>query len=118
LPCHLTHLLLLLAVKCRLLQQLAPVYQLLQTYPCLCLQVSRAFGDAQFKPFGSSAAPDVTAFSISSRDLFMLCACDGFWGGSVNSTGHHSNHCSTAQQNKAQHCMRPTDPMHGLSHIA
>ncbi|KAF6261322.1 phosphatase 2C-like domain-containing protein [Scenedesmus sp. NREL 46B-D3] len=44
------------------------------------IQVSRAFGDAQFKPFGSSAVPDVTAFSISSKDKFMLCACDGFWG--------------------------------------
>uniref|UniRef100_A0A383VFM2 PPM-type phosphatase domain-containing protein n=1 Tax=Tetradesmus obliquus TaxID=3088 RepID=A0A383VFM2_TETOB len=44
------------------------------------VQVSRAFGDAQFKPFGSSAVPDVTAFSISSRDCFMLCGCDGFWG--------------------------------------
>eukprot|EP00775_Hariotina_reticulata_P006492 gene6492-6719_t len=44
------------------------------------IQVSRAFGDAQFKPFGSSASPDVTAFSITGRDHFMLCACDGFWG--------------------------------------
>lgn len=48
------------------------------------MQVSRAFGDAQFKPFGSSAVPDVTAFSISSKDKFMLCACDGFWGVSTH----------------------------------
>lgn len=44
------------------------------------MQVSRAFGDAQFKPFGSSASPDVTAFNICERDRFMVCACDGFWG--------------------------------------
>lgn len=76
--------------KSALLQQLAPAMQrpiqaaktapLLKPSLCRCMQVSRAFGDAQFKPFGSSAVPDVTAFSISSRDCFMLCGCDGFWG--------------------------------------
>jgi serine/threonine protein phosphatase PrpC len=41
--------------------------------------VSRSFGDVQFKGAGSSASPDVTAFSVTARERFLLCACDGFW---------------------------------------
>lgn len=41
--------------------------------------MSRSFGDVQFKSSGCSATPDVTAFSVSPRERFLLCACDGFW---------------------------------------
>jgi integrin-linked kinase-associated serine/threonine phosphatase 2C len=44
------------------------------------IQVSRSFGDAQFKGAGASAVPDVRAFSAGSRERFLLVACDGFWG--------------------------------------
>ncbi|GBG74145.1 hypothetical protein CBR_g17858 [Chara braunii] len=44
------------------------------------LEVSRAFGDRQFKKVGVSAAPDVHAFKITERERFMVLGCDGFWG--------------------------------------
>ncbi|KAI8475948.1 MAG: phosphatase 2C-like domain-containing protein [Monoraphidium minutum] len=55
------------------------------------IQVSRSFGDAQFKRRGATAAPDMQArpcrgraragvFTLTPRDLFLLLACDGFWG--------------------------------------
>lgn len=43
------------------------------------MQVSRSFGDAQFKGSGCSAVPAVTAFSVGQREVFLLCGCDGFW---------------------------------------
>ncbi|EFJ51267.1 hypothetical protein VOLCADRAFT_42867, partial [Volvox carteri f. nagariensis] len=44
------------------------------------IQVARSFGDAAFKKMGCSGTPDVTAFQLTSRDLFLLLGCDGFWG--------------------------------------
>lgn len=44
------------------------------------IEVSRALGDRQFKRAGMSAVPDIQAFSLTSRDRFLLLACDGFWG--------------------------------------
>eukprot|EP00877_Chromochloris_zofingiensis_P010412 jgi/Chrzof1/5624/Cz16g09110.t1 len=44
------------------------------------IQISRSFGDAQFKRSGASVVPDIQAFTITDRDSFMLVACDGFWG--------------------------------------
>lgn len=43
------------------------------------IEVSRSFGDIQYKRFGMSAAPDIQVFNISPQDRFLLCACDGFW---------------------------------------
>lgn len=44
------------------------------------LEVSRAFGDPDFKSKGLSCVPDVTAFSIlPQQDRFLLLACDGFF---------------------------------------
>jgi serine/threonine protein phosphatase PrpC len=45
----------------------------------MCLQVSRSFGDAQFKPSGCSAVPAVTAFEVGPREAFLLLGCDGLW---------------------------------------
>ncbi|KAL4440518.1 hypothetical protein ABPG75_003519 [Micractinium tetrahymenae] len=44
------------------------------------IEVSRAFGDRQFKRSGMSAAPDIQAFQLGPREAFLLLACDGFWG--------------------------------------
>ncbi|CAI5459775.1 unnamed protein product [Closterium sp. Yama58-4] len=44
------------------------------------LEVSRAFGDRQFKKAGVSCAPDISVFHLSPRDCFLLLACDGLWG--------------------------------------
>eukprot|EP00873_Tetraselmis_striata_P005819 jgi/Tetstr1/426083/TSEL_016414.t1 len=44
------------------------------------LEVSRSFGDMAFKSQGASSVPNVTSFELSSRDEFVLLACDGFWG--------------------------------------
>ncbi|EFN54009.1 hypothetical protein CHLNCDRAFT_25388 [Chlorella variabilis] len=44
------------------------------------IEVSRAFGDRPFKRQGMTAVPDIQAFQLSSRDAFLLLACDGFWG--------------------------------------
>lgn len=46
---------------------------------CVRLQVSRSFGDAQFKGSGCSAVPAVTAFTVGPREAFLLAGCDGFW---------------------------------------
>ncbi len=44
------------------------------------LEVSRAFGDAEFKYKGLSCVPDITAFTIiPGRDRFLLLACDGYF---------------------------------------
>lgn len=44
------------------------------------LEVSRAFGDRQFKKVGVSAVPDVSTFEISEREHFLILGCDGLWG--------------------------------------
>ncbi|XP_022850048.1 probable protein phosphatase 2C 8 isoform X2 [Olea europaea var. sylvestris] len=44
------------------------------------LEVSRAFGDRQFKKVGVVATPDVHSFDLTQRDHFMILGCDGLWG--------------------------------------
>ncbi|CAH9061180.1 unnamed protein product [Cuscuta epithymum] len=44
------------------------------------LEVSRAFGDRQFKKVGVVATPDIHSFDLSERDHFMILGCDGLWG--------------------------------------
>ncbi|KAF3785386.1 putative protein phosphatase 2C 8 [Nymphaea thermarum] len=44
------------------------------------LEVSRAFGDRQFKKVGVSAVPDVHSFDITEKEQFMVLGCDGLWG--------------------------------------
>ncbi|GER32397.1 protein phosphatase 2C family protein [Striga asiatica] len=44
------------------------------------LEVSRAFGDRQFKKVGVIATPDVHSFDLTERDQFIILACDGLWG--------------------------------------
>lgn len=56
-----------------------PVYYRVAAPFSWSLQVSRSFGDAQFKGSGCSAVPAVTAFSVGQREVFLLCGCDGFW---------------------------------------
>ncbi|WZZ57927.1 hypothetical protein YC2023_058034 [Brassica napus] len=43
------------------------------------LEVSRAFGDRQFKKFGVIATPDIHAFELTERENFMILGCDGLW---------------------------------------
>lgn len=43
------------------------------------IEVSRSFGDVQFKKVGMSAIPNIQIFNITSQDKFLLCGCDGFW---------------------------------------
>ncbi|KAL1224053.1 putative protein phosphatase 2C 8 [Cardamine amara subsp. amara] len=43
------------------------------------LEVSRAFGDRQFKKFGVTSTPDIHAFELTERDNFMILGCDGLW---------------------------------------
>lgn len=61
---------------------MSPVGFVLSCHDCM-VQISRSFGDAQFKRSGASVVPDIQAFTITDRDSFMLVACDGFWGVSV-----------------------------------
>ncbi|XP_047339206.1 probable protein phosphatase 2C 8 [Impatiens glandulifera] len=44
------------------------------------LDVSRAFGDRQFKKVGVIATPDIHIFDITERDRFIILGCDGLWG--------------------------------------
>ncbi|KAJ8536061.1 hypothetical protein K7X08_034462 [Anisodus acutangulus] len=44
------------------------------------LEVSRAFGDRQFKKVGVIATPDVHSFELTERDHFIILGCDGLWG--------------------------------------
>ncbi|KAL8132634.1 putative protein phosphatase 2C 8 [Apium graveolens] len=44
------------------------------------LEVSRAFGDRQFKKVGVVATPDIHSFSLTERDKFIILGCDGLWG--------------------------------------
>lgn len=43
------------------------------------LEVSRAFGDRQFKKYGVIATPDIHAFELTEREDFMILGCDGLW---------------------------------------
>ncbi|KAF5201481.1 Serine/threonine protein phosphatase [Thalictrum thalictroides] len=44
------------------------------------LEVSRAFGDRQFKKVGVCATPDVHSFDLTKREHFIILGCDGLWG--------------------------------------
>ncbi|XP_058180543.1 probable protein phosphatase 2C 8 isoform X2 [Rhododendron vialii] len=44
------------------------------------LEVSRAFGDRQFKKVGVIATPDIHSFNLTERDHFIILGCDGLWG--------------------------------------
>ncbi|XP_073143775.1 probable protein phosphatase 2C 8 isoform X3 [Henckelia pumila] len=44
------------------------------------LEVSRAFGDRNFKKVGVVATPDVHSFTLTERDHFIILGCDGLWG--------------------------------------
>lgn len=44
------------------------------------LEVSRAFGDRQFKKVGVTATPDISSFDLTERDHFIILGCDGLWG--------------------------------------
>ncbi|KAL0794853.1 hypothetical protein Bca101_066230 [Brassica carinata] len=43
------------------------------------LEVSRTFGDRQFKKFGVIATPDIHAFELTEKENFMILGCDGLW---------------------------------------
>ncbi|KAL5544895.1 hypothetical protein UlMin_008679 [Ulmus minor] len=44
------------------------------------LEVSRAFGDHQFKKVGVVAVPDIHSFDLTEREHFIILGCDGLWG--------------------------------------
>ncbi|KAK2397412.1 protein-serine/threonine phosphatase [Trifolium repens] len=44
------------------------------------IEVSRAFGDRQFKKVGLVATPDIHSFDLTDRDHFIILGCDGLWG--------------------------------------
>uniref|UniRef100_A0A1D1XT40 protein-serine/threonine phosphatase n=1 Tax=Anthurium amnicola TaxID=1678845 RepID=A0A1D1XT40_9ARAE len=44
------------------------------------LEVSRAFGDRQFKKVGVIATPDIYSFDLTGREKFIILGCDGLWG--------------------------------------
>ncbi|KAF3438621.1 hypothetical protein FNV43_RR21384 [Rhamnella rubrinervis] len=44
------------------------------------LEVSRAFGDRQFKKVGVIATPDIHSFDLTEREHFIILGCDGLWG--------------------------------------
>ncbi|KAJ4748959.1 Protein phosphatase 2C family protein [Rhynchospora pubera] len=44
------------------------------------LEVSRAFGDRQFKKVGVISTPDIHSFQLTDRDQFIILGCDGLWG--------------------------------------
>ncbi|CAH8827874.1 unnamed protein product [Trichobilharzia szidati] len=43
------------------------------------LEVSRSFGDYQFKKQGVTCIPDVRKCQLTNDDQFLLIACDGLW---------------------------------------
>ncbi|KAF5394529.1 Integrin linked kinase associated, partial [Paragonimus heterotremus] len=43
------------------------------------LEVSRSFGDYQFKKQGVTCLPDVRKCQLTAHDRFVLIACDGLW---------------------------------------
>ncbi|KAJ3709317.1 hypothetical protein LUZ61_013022 [Rhynchospora tenuis] len=44
------------------------------------LEVSRAFGDRQFKKVGVISTPDIHSFELTEKDQFIILGCDGLWG--------------------------------------
>ncbi|CAL5088951.1 unnamed protein product [Urochloa decumbens] len=44
------------------------------------IEVSRAFGDRQFKKVGLISTPDVHSFELTKKDKFIILGCDGLWG--------------------------------------
>ncbi|XVF50624.1 hypothetical protein PTKIN_Ptkin04bG0116600 [Pterospermum kingtungense] len=44
------------------------------------LEVSRAFGDRQFKKVGVVATPDIHSFDLTDKEHFLILGCDGLWG--------------------------------------
>ncbi|KAH7651149.1 Protein phosphatase 2C family protein [Dioscorea alata] len=44
------------------------------------LEVSRAFGDRQFKKVGVIATPDIHSFELTEKEQFIILGCDGLWG--------------------------------------
>ncbi|GMJ14910.1 hypothetical protein like AT1G18030 [Hibiscus trionum] len=44
------------------------------------LEVSRAFGDRQFKKVGVVATPEIHSFDLTDREHFIILGCDGLWG--------------------------------------
>ncbi|KAK9996528.1 hypothetical protein SO802_021214 [Lithocarpus litseifolius] len=44
------------------------------------LEVSRAFGDRQFKKVGVVATPEIHSFDLTNREQFIILGCDGLWG--------------------------------------
>ncbi|XP_061353070.1 probable protein phosphatase 2C 8 isoform X2 [Gastrolobium bilobum] len=44
------------------------------------LEVSRGFGDRQFKKVGFIATPDIHSFDLTDREHFIILGCDGLWG--------------------------------------
>ncbi|KAK7380067.1 hypothetical protein VNO78_32443 [Psophocarpus tetragonolobus] len=44
------------------------------------LEVSRAFGDRQFKKVGVVATPDLYSFEVTNTEHFIILGCDGLWG--------------------------------------
>ncbi|XP_038679100.1 probable protein phosphatase 2C 8 isoform X2 [Tripterygium wilfordii] len=44
------------------------------------LEVSRAFGDRQFKKVGVVATPDIHSFDLTEKEHFIILGCDGLWG--------------------------------------
>ncbi|CAN6217277.1 unnamed protein product [Urochloa humidicola] len=44
------------------------------------IEVSRAFGDRQFKKVGLISTPDVHSFELTTKDKFIILGCDGLWG--------------------------------------
>ncbi|CAK7349662.1 unnamed protein product [Dovyalis caffra] len=43
------------------------------------LEVSRAFGDRQFKKVGVVATPNIHSFDLTEREHFIILGCDGLW---------------------------------------
>ncbi|CAN1159225.1 Probable protein phosphatase 2C 8 [Linum perenne] len=44
------------------------------------LEVSRSFGDRNFKKVGVSATPDIHSFELTEKEHFIILGCDGLWG--------------------------------------
>ncbi|KAK8692684.1 hypothetical protein V6N13_070291 [Hibiscus sabdariffa] len=44
------------------------------------LEVSRAFGDRQFKKVGVVATPEIHSFDLTDKERFIILGCDGLWG--------------------------------------
>ncbi|ETO06970.1 Protein phosphatase 2C containing protein [Reticulomyxa filosa] len=43
------------------------------------LEVTRSFGDPEFKKYGVISVPQISKFQITNRDEFVVVACDGLW---------------------------------------